>query len=281
VRQANTQPLSRVISRLRIGFGTFVGIDAEAEDATLAELGIAAAFEALATIERVMHPTRAGSDLTLLAACPPGTHLSVHPWTWEVLAHCQQLNRASHGIFDPCLPLAVGRLRDLELCEQGGVRAHAPLRIDLGGIAKGFAVDRAIDALRAAGCEGGLVNAGGDLAVFGTQSRRIVCRATQGAGVVDLREAAMATSEVGEASRPGQHQGYYHGLSRRAARSGKVTVIAARAVIADALTKCLLFADHALGREMLATFGARELAHQKFSPSPRSKRLKSVFRSNH
>jgi len=46
---------------------------------------------------------------------------------------------------------------------------HAPVHIDLGGIAKGYAVDRALMALRTAGCRGALVNAGGDLAVFGNR----------------------------------------------------------------------------------------------------------------
>jgi len=64
----------------------------------------------------------------------------------------------------------------LELAAPPSVIAHRPLHIDLGGIAKGYAVDRALTALRAAGCRGGLVNAGGDLAVFGHRTHAIVIR---------------------------------------------------------------------------------------------------------
>ncbi len=42
------------------------------------------------------------------------------------------------------------------------------MRIDLGGIAKGYAIDMAIEALKAAGAVGGLVDAGGDIRCFGT-----------------------------------------------------------------------------------------------------------------
>jgi thiamine biosynthesis lipoprotein ApbE len=44
------------------------------------------------------------------------------------------------------------------------------LIVDLGGIAKGFAVDRAVKALKCAGLASGVVNAGGDLRVFGLKS---------------------------------------------------------------------------------------------------------------
>jgi thiamine biosynthesis lipoprotein len=276
------QPSSRIQSRLSVALGTFVSVDAEAAEPAAAHRGIGAAFAAISTVERLMHPRRPGSDLTLLATCPPGTCLSVHPWTWEVLALCRQFNIWSHGIFDPCLHVAAGRMTDLELIEDGRVRSHAPLRVDLGGIAKGYAVDRAIDALRDAGCDAALVNAGGDLAAFGARSHRIVCRVSHAAAsVVELRDAALATSDVAQPSRPREHQGHYHGIDRTLCASGGVTVIAPSAAVADALTKCLLFGDSGLKRELLEQCGARELVHQKASPSPKSNRLKSEFSSNH
>src|SRR5262249_60100512 len=53
---------------------------------------------------------------------------------------------------------------------------HPGLRIDLGGIAKGFAVDRALDVLRDRGMPAGLVNAGGDLAAFGPATETVHIR---------------------------------------------------------------------------------------------------------
>jgi thiamine biosynthesis lipoprotein len=143
---------------------------------------------------------------------------------------------------------------------------HAPLRIDLGGIAKGYAVDRALMALRAAGCHGGLVNAGGDLAVFGDRSHPIVVRGQgHGSTVVDLMNAALATSEVGNAARPAEHRGYYDGVNRREIKSGRVTVSAASAAIADALTKCLLADQGKTNTALLESFNARLVGYE-FNP---------------
>jgi len=247
-------------TRLRIGLGTLVAVDAQADSAAAAQLGIAAAFEAVALVEKLMHPTRDGSDLAALRSCPRGVVLSIHPWTWQVLEICQHLNRLSHGIFDPCVPESIGRITDLELLHSSSVVLHGPLHIDLGGIAKGYAVDRALDAVRAAGCHGGLVNAGGDLAVFGAGGRSIVCGAGRGGNVVvTLKDAALATSDAGHEARPSEHRGYYHGADRNAIRSGKVTVVAASAAIADALTKCLLIGNRTLNDRLLDAFRARRI----------------------
>jgi FAD:protein FMN transferase len=275
----------RILSRLRIAFGTFVAVEAEAPEEAVAEHAIGAAFDALATVERLMHPTRAGSDLARLALCEPGRRVPLDPWTWELLELCGRLHRASGGRFDPSLRFASGRLPDLDLSEAPFARVRAPLCIDLGGIAKGFAVDRAVDALRARGCSGGLVNAGGDLAVFGARAHRIVCRTARGNVVVELRDAALATSEVGNPSRPCEHQGHYHGVDGTAAAPGAVTVTAASAAVADGLTKCLLLEDDdqpaANQSGLLQLFGARVVLHQNATPRPRSKRLKSALSSNH
>jgi thiamine biosynthesis lipoprotein len=276
------QAAPRVLSRLRIAFGTFVAIDAEAEDPDIAARGIDIAFDAVRTVERLMHPTRAGGDLAALSAAPENCCVAIHPWTWEVLDLCRQLNAASRSIFDPCLPASVGRMRDVELLPGCYVRLNAPVRLDLGGVAKGYAVDRAVEALRRAGCVGGLVNAGGDLAVFGPRPRRIVCREIGRAGrATQLRDAALATSAVGDPSRPSEHRGHYHGVSGEFASAGRVAVIARRAAVADGLSKCLLWCDRASGDELLRRFGAARLGAQNASPSPRSNRLKSEFHSNH
>src|SRR6202034_3210699 len=96
-----------------------------------------------------------------------------------------------------------------------------------GGIAKGFAVDRAIDALRASGCDGGLVNAGGDLAAFGTRTHPIVRVNPDGSGcLVELRDAALAASDAEQPGRPREHRGYYHGANRRRRVAGSATVMA-------------------------------------------------------
>jgi thiamine biosynthesis lipoprotein len=238
--------------------GTFIAVSAEADTAHSAMSGIEAAFEAIGQVERLMHPTRTGSDLLAIRRGELGLPLTVHSWTWELLSLSRRLNRASLGAFDPCLPGAEGRLTDLEFAAPRSVVPHRPLHIDLGGIAKGYAVDRALIALRAAGCHSGLVNAGGDLAVFGRRNHTIVIRDSRvGDRVVELNDAALATSDVCGAARPAEHRGYYHGVDRRAIGAGRVSVSAASAAIADALTKCVL-ADHGkTDTELLGSFGAR------------------------
>lgn len=247
-----------VLSRLRVGLGTLVAIDAEAEDGETRARALEAAYRAVRCVDRLMHPTRDDSDVARLNAFPRGL-VAVHPWTFEVLELCMQLSDLSDGVFDPCLPATSGRMRDVELVGDGRVIVHARIRLDLGGVAKGYAVDRAVAALRAEGCEGGMVNAGGDLAVFGPHPRRIVCRGSDSSCAVELREAALATSVVCAAARPSEHRGHYHGVSGASASRGSVCVVARSAAAADALTKYLLWCDDGTGEEMLAHFDARRL----------------------
>jgi thiamine biosynthesis lipoprotein len=273
-------PPTCVISRLRVALGTFVAIEAEAADPEIAGRGIDGAFEAIRRVERLMHPTR-GTDLAALSDCAPGSTLCVHPWTWHVLRLCARLHRASSGHFDPCLSTAAGRFTDLELPAPFKVTVHAHMHLDLGGVAKGYAVDRALEALRTAGCEAGLVNAGGDLAVFGAKVYPIACAGTAGAEfIVRLRNGALATSDATQTLRPSEHRGYYHGRDRTLPVSGRVTVRAASAAVADGLTKCLLCGTDASHARLLRAFRAERIG-QNARPKPRSKRVKSLFNSNH
>ena len=247
-------------ARLRIGLGTFVAVEAEAHDDAVREAGLHAAFDAIARVDTLLHPTRQGSDLAAINCGVPGLPLAVHPWTRQVLELAVHLHHESRGVFDPCLPESEGRLSALELPPGiDAVIAHRRLTLDLGGIGKGYAVDRGIAALRASGCAGGLVNAGGDLAVFGARAHKVVCRDARGAATcITLRDAALATSDVGGEARPREHRGYYDGRNGHAIVSGRVSVTAPCAASADALTKCLL-ADAALDSRLLDAFDARRI----------------------
>jgi thiamine biosynthesis lipoprotein len=250
--------------------GTLIAIEADADTREIGLSGIEAAFAAIRQVESLMHPSRDGSDLKAIRRAAIGMPVKIHAWTWEVLEQSQRLHRLSNGAFDPCLPsatpgagaAALGRFADLELASPEWVIPHAPLHIDLGGIAKGYAVDRALRALREAGCHGGLVNAGGDLAVFGERSRSIVIGGHGArADIVELKNAAIASSDVGCAGRPVEHRGYYDGRDRRAIGAGRVTVGAARAILADALTNCVLADPGGRGSSLLEFSGVRLLAY--------------------
>jgi hypothetical protein len=76
-----------------------------------------------------------------------------------------------------------------------------------------------------------------------------------GHATLQLRNAALATSEIGAATRPSEHQGYYGGE----VRAGSVAIWAPSAAVADALTKCVLIGSEASNRKLLALFGARQV----------------------
>ncbi|MFW1123225.1 FAD:protein FMN transferase, partial [Vibrio parahaemolyticus] len=70
---------------------------------------------------------------------------------------------------------------DITVIDARRVRLARRVLVDLGGIAKGHAVDRAVAAMIAAGAPCGLVNAGGDLRGFGAMDWAIGLRDADGA----------------------------------------------------------------------------------------------------
>jgi thiamine biosynthesis lipoprotein len=153
--------------------------------------------------------------------------------------------------------------RDLVLLPDARVRRRRPMLIDLGGIAKGFAVDQAIHALRRGGCTQGLVNAGGDLRRFGAGFELVHVRGRAGpVPLAQLRCGALATSAGNDVSPERLAQPIGGIVDPRTGRlwrgAGGVTVGARCCTLADALTKVAALAGPAC-RPLLARFGARAL----------------------
>lgn len=249
------------ISRLRPALGTFVGFEAHAPSPEQALHAIDAASAVVARIEALLHPCRSGSDLSSIAAAKIRSPTRVHPWTFAVLELCQTLHRVSHGVFDPCLPGKVGRMDDVELCAPDYVVTHASVKIDLGGIAKGFAVDRAVEAMRSAGCSSALVNAGGDARASGERSFVISCRLGSGEmRHLTLQDSALAVSQRISDTAPVEHQGYYLRVSSaRCTPVDFAAIFAPSAMLADALTKCALLCNDEHCDSTLRYFGASRL----------------------
>ena len=252
------------VRRMRMGMGTWVVIEASARSAAGALAGLEAAFAQIRHIEQCMHPEREGSDLVRLRRAPLGSAVAIDPATWAVLKFAQQVFRLSAGVFDPCLPHSAGRLCELELSADARhpwACAHAPLEIDCGGIAKGYAVDCALQALLAAGCSAGLVNAGGDLRVHGPQPQTLLLRCADGSYLpCELREAALAVSDLDAAHRPAGHRGYYVRETGAAATRRYAAVRAREAMVADALTKCVMLCAQPLAHALVQTLSAEVLA---------------------
>ena len=147
------------------------------------------------------------------------------------------------------------------------------MQVDLGGIAKGYAVDSAIKKLRRAGINSALINAGGDVYCLGDKNGkpwRIAVKAGAKRGFADylkLKDQAVATSGDYEKyfSYNGKH--YSHILDPRSGRpadSGisSVSVIAADCLTADALATSIMILGEEAGRELAESFNAEVIIIQ-------------------
>ncbi|MGH6848642.1 MAG: FAD:protein FMN transferase [Methylocella sp.] len=210
------------IRRLRPLLGTFVEVAVAGAAVADMAAAVEAAFAAIGTVHCLMSFHDEESDVSRLNHSAFEAATGVHRWTYQVLAAALDLHRRSNGLFDIRIAPALQQLGMLpyhpgdlahyapSTSGQGGIELLADdrvrfgdraTRIDLGGIAKGFAVDRAIDVLREFGMPSGLVNAGGDLAAFGPRGflagvrdpghpSRVLCQ-------IELRDAAIASSGAG------------------------------------------------------------------------------------
>jgi FAD:protein FMN transferase len=229
------------VRRAQLWLGTLVEVALPAAQASAARFD--AAFAAVAHVHQRLHPHARGSDLRRIARAAHHGPVRIHRQSHELLALAQQLWRDSGGLFDPSLPARGGAsLAALRLLPARRVRSTAALRLDLGGIAKGHAVDRAVAALRALGCRAGVVNAGGDLRQFGAQvwhpvRVRLPHDLAQAPLLLAVRDAAVATSAYGpHAAGDTTLHDRRRGLPPRV-WNGSVTVVAPNCALADALTK--------------------------------------------
>ena len=247
------------LRRARPLLGTLVelGVPADTADPAAA---LAAAFGVIARLQQALSRFDDDSDLARFARLPVGHSLALRPAGARALHAAQALRQASGGLFDISLGSAPSGWR----CQ--GSRLHKlsrAVQLDLGGIAKGLAVDEAVRTLRRAGCTAGWVNAGGDLRVFGPVALPLHLRNEQRGGVItigSLAEGAFATSHYGSGSRSRLHAPAAPGAPRAALASCHVSVAAPRGLWADALTKVVALsgdADHPL----LARLGARAWLH--------------------
>ena len=280
-------PPNTEIRRARPLLGTLVEIRAAAALARARlHAAIDAAFAAVQRVHGLMSFHDAASEVSALNREAQYRPLRVDAQTWAVLAAAQRLSRLSEGAFDIAVgarlqrwgylpsgstPSAFeGTWADIELLEDGRVRFHRPLLIDLGGIAKGYAVDCAIDVLRQAGVESALINAGGDLRALGVQPQLVQLRHPQNPAVsmhaLSLCDEALATSAnyfsrrvcaAGEVSPLLDPRSQLPWLG-----AASVSVRAADCISADALTKLVLFAAPEVAERVLAVYGAQAYVQQ-------------------
>jgi thiamine biosynthesis lipoprotein len=243
-------------ARTTIGLGTFISLEVGLEpNAGNAEEILDSACVMFERFHRAMSPGDEGSDVAAIGRARAGDVVSVGVETFRVLELAGQICAASAGAFDPCTPARAGRFADLELRAPDAVRVRAPVALDLGGIAKGVAVDVAIETMLAAGAARGLVNAGGDLRVFGAPREITIMADTREIGVV-IENEALAVSGPKTDRSPSGHLGFYSPRTGREVPARFVAVRAPNAGVADALTKCALVCAPAELDALLAKFAA-------------------------
>ncbi len=242
-----------MLRRARPLLGTFVEISVCAARDADAWRAAEAAFAAVADVHRLMSFHESDSDVSRLNRHAHERAIEVDPRTWTVLRRARFFSRVSNGVFDCSVggallaldalprseralrPDARATFRDVMLLPGRRVRFRRPLAIDLGGIAKGFAVDEGVAALARSGADAGCVNAGGDLRVVGGRAWPIALRSAAGfAPLVALRDRALATSADTFAPRGAIVD---PATGRFRAHPKSVSILAPTCMDADALTK--------------------------------------------
>lgn len=262
----------RKITRTEFLMSTVVESVAYTENAKDGEQALSAAYEEAARLEAMLDRHRAGSDVAAINAQAGQQPVSVTEETFSIIRLALDVGRITGGAFD----ITVAPLLELWGFGTGETRVPTPqelaevlplvdftkvrideearrvflegegIQLDLGGIAKGYIVDQAIDVLRQKGITSASVDAGGDIRVIGEKPDgspwRIGIRNPRErrelVAVIELRDQAIVTS--GDYERFFMHEGerYHHildpdtGLPARGVIS--VTIVANDAFTADA-----------------------------------------------
>jgi FAD:protein FMN transferase len=256
-----------LLRRARPALGTLVEIGicvpdghADASAGSRAKVTLEAAYAAISQVERAMSAFDPASDVGCFNAAPAGTAIRVARDTAVVLRAARALGRRSGGLLDVSLGTGAGAWSLSQ--RRGETYLHkraAEVRLDLGGIAKGYAVDRAFETLgaRLAGTRGAAcwVNAGGDLRVYGVELP-IHLRDERVGGArpwLLLRDGALATSHFGPGARAAV-------TGRASGDACHVSVVSPRCLWSDALTKVVALhgrSDHPI----LRRYGACAWVH--------------------
>ncbi len=256
--------------------GTLFRIVCYARDESTAKKAAAAAFARVETLNQIMSDYDPSSELMRLCKHEAGKLIKVSPELFHVLATGQRVAKESNGCFDmtigplvrlwrqsrltQCLPeadeLADAKKRtgykNLVLNEKNlTVRLLVPgMRLDLGGIAKGYAADEILTMLKKHGITSAMAVAGGDIAVGdappnqrGWKIEVATLTNTKPKHMLLLKNAAVSTSGDKEQFTLIKGSRYSHIVDPRSGlgQTGRrmVTVIAPKGILSDSLTKAV------------------------------------------
>ena len=270
--------------------GTLFTITLYARDESIARAAAEAAFRRVSELDDVMSDYQADSELMRLSEQQPGLPVHVSAELFAVLEQAQRVSKLSRGAFDvtigPCVRLwrfsrkrktlpdpgelaaarqAVGYSKlHLDARHQTVTLLAPNMRLDLGGIAKGYAADKALELLKGRGCNRALVAASGDIAIGdpppGHKGWRIAISGVEADSAhtgpaLLLRNAAVSTS--GDAEQFVEINGtrYSHILDPATglglSRAIQATVIAPNATLSDALATSVCILGPASGSKLV------------------------------
>jgi thiamine biosynthesis lipoprotein len=265
---------AHIVERSRLAMGSELRITAWTADETAALSAFEAAFGDFQRLDGLMSVWREGSDVQRLNAAAGKQPVPVSADVREVLRAARQISDWTDGKFDVTFgalsglwkfdhdqdnripdPEEVGR--HLSLIDYGAVDVNERagtvflrregMRVHLGGIGKGYAVDRAVDTLRQRGLSDFMIQSGGDMYVAGRRGERpwrVGIRDPRGPAdrsyaTLDLSEGAITTAGDYERFFVKEGRRYHHildpdsGEPARGCRS--VTIVTGRATLADGL----------------------------------------------
>jgi len=270
--------------------GTFAHIVAVSTSSKIAGNCVEAAFEKLRNIDEMMSYRAEASQLSGLNRQAHKGPVKVSEELFEVLSVAVKYSRKTDGTFDVTIGPVVDLWRKAEKdgkkpTEDAVAQARSKvgyeklilnednktvqfridgMRLDLGGIAKGYAIDLAVEAMKAGGAVGGMVDVGGDIRCFGKplgpKDNWLVGLQdpdAEGGILMVLKLGDMAVATSGDYQRfvliDGQR--YSHILdpaTNLAVRElSSVSIIAPAAVDADALATAVSVMGTARGLEMI------------------------------
>jgi thiamine biosynthesis lipoprotein len=255
----------------QVSMGTVVEITLVGDDEEGAKKAALQAFQEIKRIEQLMSPWINSSDVTRINQSAGKEWVKVSPEMLRVIKKAQEISELSGGGFDITVgpltqlwrtarekgippsaeelkqKLNLVNFRNLMIDQEGKVFLRKKgMAIDLGGIAKGHAVDRAFEVLRTLGYKNLIVNAGGDLRVGGSkldQPWSIGIQAPRSSekimATVTISDSAIATSGDYEKFFMYQGKRYHHIFNPRnglpAEECQSVTIICKEGMVADAL----------------------------------------------
>src|SRR5512139_22191 len=287
-----------VVSEDMYVFGTLVEVDVMSSNTDAARAAIADVSHAFTRQNRDWHAWKPGALGDLNAALAAGRTHEVEPSLLPLLHEVRDLARASGGLFNPAIGRLVGlwgfhndempvgappaaaavaelvaaapSMDDLAFDGHRVGSSNPHVQIDLGGHAKGVALNQALDRLAAQGYGDALVNLGGNLAVSGSRGDRpwrIGVRHPQGEGAIASLEVsgrmAVVTSGTYERYRQDGDRRYPHIIDPRSGQPAthvvSATVLHPDAARADVAATALVVAGADAWPEVARSLGVSEV----------------------